>query len=246
MPKRVGIILAVLILGTLAAGYASAYNITDTYWGGVVNGYTNADVIGEYQYFGIDSMDVSLSGNTLNVTINGPYFSAYTHTPNLTYNMQPGDLFITTTGWHPVGTAPYSADNLSAAGTTVWGYAFTLGAGGNGSLYSTANGSIDPTNLIGIDPPGSYIYRTNQAWRFSPGSDAIGSGSWWITGSKLFLSFDVSDIPLGDSIGLHWAEQCGNDVIEGTAPVPEANALLLLGSGLIGLVGFGKRFKNTQ
>jgi hypothetical protein len=60
---------------------------------------------------------------------------------------------------------------------------------------------------------------------------------------QLILSFDIGGIPLGDSIGLHWAEQCGNDVIEGIAPVPEASALLLLGSGLVGLVGFGKKFK---
>jgi hypothetical protein len=45
---------------------------------------------------------------------------------------------------------------------------------------------------------------------------------------------------------LHWpVATCANDYVDGPALVPEPVIMLLLGSGLIGLAGFGrKKFKN--
>lgn len=50
---------------------------------------------------------------------------------------------------------------------------------------------------------------------------------------------------LGGDIGVFWAGMtCSNDAIEGTAPVPEPTTMLLVGAGLIGLAGLGrKRFR---
>ncbi len=50
------------------------------------------------------------------------------------------------------------------------------------------------------------------------------------------LGFDVT------SITAHWTMSCGNDVVEGTANVPEPSTLLLLAGGLFGLIG-GRRLR---
>lgn len=59
-------------------------------------------------------------------------------------------------------------------------------------------------------------------------------------------SFLLADLGLspGDSLGIHWTQECGNDELELTAdvdPVPEPATMLLLGSGLIGLAALGRK-----
>ena len=54
--------------------------------------------------------------------------------------------------------------------------------------------------------------------------------------------FDITGLNWNlEDLGFHWTMTCGNDVIEGGAPVPEPATMLLLGAGLIGLAGLGRK-----
>jgi hypothetical protein len=89
--------------------------------------------------------------------------------------------------------------------------------------------------------PAGSIYRANQEVQFARGNNIpIALGSWSIT--DLASGFDQLTFSIGlsnfssplENIGLHWAMTCGNDVIEGSAFVPEPHSAALLGFGALG------------
>jgi len=255
MRKSFVVYIGIIIVLLLMLGFAQAYTITDKYWGGNISngGYANRDIVGDSWRFGIDYIDVSNSGGSLTIKVHGDYFSAYL--AHNVYNMNPGDLFISTTGWD-MGSlvAPYATDIYSTG--QQWNYAFdlgdnySLGTFGDVQLYAIGSGQIENSNINYVIPPGNnYIYRASQEWAFNPTTGAaLGTGTWQISGHDLTITYG-GPLP-GDwqSWGFHWTEQCGNDSIEGgSTPVPEPATLLLLGSGLIGFGIFGrKRFRRKS
>jgi hypothetical protein len=247
-----GIFLSFLLI----AAFAQAYTIPDNYWGGTITsgGYANRDVVGDSWRFGIEYIDVSNGGGSLTIKVHGDYFGTYfadrTNNTNNVYNMRPGDLFISTTGWNMPGqVAPYPNDTYSSG--QQWNYAFdfgdnfNLGTSGTVNLYAIANGTITNTNITNIIPPGTYTYRADQEWAFTPFGSVgpVGSGSWEIVNNDLIITY-IGTIP-GDwmSWGFHWTMQCGNDSIEGGTPVPEPGILILLGIGLSSVGLLARRFK---
>ena len=237
--KRIAILI--VLCGTLAiapaAGlFASPITITDNYIGGSPThpAYNGFDVIGAPAYFDIDRMEVGFSGNQMTVNI----FSSYFDNVGL-YSTALGDLFISTNGYDPV-----------TPGGEIWEYAVSLddhlGTSGSTNIYAVNNAST----ILSSAPPG-YIYRAGQEVQYNgSGQNPLDLGTWFISNTKDYLSItilmldDWSTVP---AFGFHWAMTCGNDVIEGSAPspVPEPATILLYGSGLIGLAGFGRKLKKA-
>ena len=252
--------LVSLLAGMLffAPQYLSAAPVTisDTYVGGMPtnSGWYGADIVGENQYFGIDSMSVGLTGGTLSVGIVSNYFDNVG-----LYNTFMGDLFISTKGWTPFGSGPgYSEDD--AFNGTHWNYVLHLsdngsaaartgtstnylGTSGVAYLYAIPdymNPAVAPYLTLSSAPSG-YIYRAGQVVSYNPGNaiPALALGSWSITdlgGGSGQLNFNIglgSLGVLGSDLGLHWGMSCANDVIEGRAAVPEPATAALFLTGLL-------------
>jgi hypothetical protein len=234
-----------LFLGCVSFAYTISDTGGDAYWGGSVSGASSTaygDVIGS-PYFNVDQMNVENSGKDWTVTLVGPYFGYHNNSTvdgGLPYRFGPGDLYINSNGWiasqGPAGH--YETDTFAKDGTEGWNFIVTRNAQGQWGLYSLDYSKIQYTNA-----GSGYIYRIDQAWQGGAGN-YIGAASrnYDPQNNKLTFAFNTGDMDWTNA-GFHWTMQCGNDVLEGAAPVPEPSTMLLLGTGLVGLLGIRKKRK---
>ena len=160
---------------------------------------------------------------------------------------EPGDITISTTNaLYALETTGFRY-NLDSSGYVTGTPTPTGIAGG---LYQvdgnySEGGTGDTLVMNGLPNWASSVDNVDPVQLYKADGTLIDSGNFFFTGDSAtdqhsFMEGMV-DLSLldGNVNWVHWAYSCGND--GNPAPVPEPATMLLLGSGLIGLAGLGRR-----
>ncbi|MCB1749471.1 MAG: PEP-CTERM sorting domain-containing protein [Gammaproteobacteria bacterium] len=232
----------------------------------------------QYNLFNIDRAEMSLAGSVLTVDIFTGFagagdqnlYSGYTNKTaskinGISQGIGYGDLFLASS-WSPYGTAPYNGDDNSNGTVWEYGLSFDVSRWSDGpstvSLYSLS-GTNDQNTLLSQDFMSGATYRNGQEVAVDRASNTVSDtgidGTFSVVdGSKVTFTVDLAGTSLWNnwnplpgainSLALHWAMSCANDVIEGEASftnppppntsVPEPAAL---GLTMLGLAGAARR-----
>ncbi len=212
---------------------ASALVIEDTYWGSEDHGY--GDRIGNSRYE-VYSMNVNVTGSYLNVRVNTNFNAAVDP-----YGIDFGDLFISTNGWNPYGSAPYTGDNALTG--EAWEFVFDTS---KKTLYGGEFTILNSNDLLDAS---RYIFRNGQEVQRGTGGTALSGSSVELSNAGYggYVEYNILLSSLGainGDIGLKWGMTCANDTIEGVyhhESVPEPGTFLLFGVGLLGMLRIAQK-----
>ncbi|GAK53134.1 hypothetical protein U14_04394 [Candidatus Moduliflexus flocculans] len=189
--------------------------------------YQYADIIGynSWDYFNIRGMNIGIRDGKLTVDIRTDY------TPGIVPGTQNartdyGDLFLSLNGWTP--------------DSEVWEYVFDTSVG---KLYDIRNAQdhILYSDDVYGERYNTQSYRHGQEVEIDPTNlVAIADGTTSKTNGLYSMTFDITKLGLLSdfSLAFHWTMGCANDVIEGMVSAPEPSTMLLLSSGLLGVLAF--------
>lgn len=205
--------------------------IQDNYYGADNHGY--GDVIGT-SFFDISKMTASVTGGILDVKV----YTHFKQGDSQAFGTQNGDLFLSTNGWHPNGTAAthYITDNASNG--ERWEYVFDTSAntlyGGNFTILNSEDVMTSGTYRNGqevLRGTGGSALNASRPVIF--GSEMVNGVSW----NTILYQIQMTDLGTlsGNELGLKWGMTCANDTIEGALvfPASEPGALSLVALGLL-------------